>query len=184
MNSRIAHRYALALIGLAEEHKILDKVAEDMHAIQDTLHGSRELRVVLSSPVLTPDKKQRVLNELFGKQLSKPTLSFMELLVRKGRAEYLAATAENFLFMLDSRRGIVAAKITSASPLSEDQQIQLQAKLERMTGKRIRPIFGVNPELRGGFLARIGDELVDASLANQLEILREEFKHGGAPILN
>jgi F-type H+-transporting ATPase subunit delta len=184
MHSRVANRYALALIGLADEHKMLDKIAEDMHAIQETLHASRELRVVLSSPVVTPDKKQKVLHELFEKQLSKQTLLFVDLLVRKGRAEYLVATADQFLAMLDDRRGIVPAQIKSANELSEEQQMQVQAKLERMTGKRIRPKFSVDPELRGGFVARIGDELVDASLAHQLEALREQFKHGGAPILN
>src|SRR5436190_4558465 len=163
MHSRVANRYALALIGLAEEHKMLDKVAEDMHAIQETLHGSRELRVVLQSPVVTPDKKQKVLHELFGKQLSKQTLSFVDLLVRKGRAAYLAATADQFLAMIDDRRGIVSAQIKCARELSEEQQMQVQAKLERMTGKRIRPKFTIDPELRGGFVARIGDELVDAS---------------------
>jgi F-type H+-transporting ATPase subunit delta len=184
MHSRVANRYALALIGLAEEYKILETVADDMHAINDTLHGSRELRVVLSSPIVAQEKKKKVLHELFGKQLSKLTLSFIDLLVHKGRAEYLSATADQFLAMLDDRRGIVSAKIKSAKELSEEQQMQVQAKLERMTGKRLRPIFTVDPELRGGFVARIGDELVDASLAHQLEALREQFKHGGSPILN
>jgi F-type H+-transporting ATPase subunit delta len=163
---------------------MLEKVAEDMHAIAETLHASRELRVVLSSPVVTPDKKKKVLHELFAKQLSKATLSFVDLLVSKGRAEYLASTADQFLTMLDDRRGIVSAQIKSARELSEEQQMQVQAKLERMTGKRLRPKFTVDPELLGGFVARIGDELVDASLAHQLEALREQFKHGGSPILN
>lgn len=184
MNRRIAHRYALALIGLAEELSILDKVAEDMNSIEETIRESRGLRLLLSSPVVTPDRKLKVLTEIFGKQLCEQSLAFIALLIRKGRSEYLFATAEEFLGMLDAKRGILNARIRSASALSEEQQLQVQAKLEHMTGKSIRPMFAIDPTLRGGFVARIGDEMVDASLAHQLELLREEFKRGGSPILN
>src|ERR1035437_8783947 len=184
MNRRIAHRYALALIGLAEELSILDPIADDMRAIEETLRASKELRVLLSSPVVSPDRKMKVLREIWGKQLREQSLAFISLLVRKGRAEYLFSTAEEFLDMLDAQRGIVNARIKSASPLSEEQQKQVQTKLERMTGKQIRAAFSIDPVLRGGFVARIGDELVDASLSHQLELLREQFQHGGSPILN
>ncbi|MDP4199751.1 MAG: ATP synthase F1 subunit delta [Bacteroidota bacterium] len=184
MNRRIAHRYALALIGLAEELKILDPIADDMHSLEETIRDSRGLKILLGSPVVSPDRKLKVLREIFDHQLQEQTMAFVSLLVRKGRSEYLFATAEEFLNMLDARRGILHARIQSASTLSEEQRIEVQAKLERMTGKRIRPAFSLDPELRGGFIARIGDELVDASLSHQLELLREQFQRGGSPILN
>src|SRR5579885_2882891 len=104
MSRRIASRYALALIGLADERKVLDKVAEDMHSIYDVLHDSRELRVVLRSPVVVIDKKLHILTEIFSKRLTPETMAFMTLLVKKGRSEYLLMTAEEFLAMLDERR--------------------------------------------------------------------------------
>ncbi len=184
MNRRVAARYALALMDLGEEMKLLEKIAEDLRDIETTARASRELRMVLMSPIITPDKKIAVLTEIFGKRMSDLTMKFIGLLVRKGRSEYLIATAEEFLYMLDQKRNIIHARISSATPLTEEEQMQLQAKLERLTSKRIRPDFSIDPTLRGGFLARIGDSLVDASLRHQLEVLREQFERGGAPVLN
>ncbi len=184
MNRRIAARYARALMELAEEQKLIDKLADDLHDVETTIRDSRELKIFLASPVATPDQKLRILREIFGKRSLEITMRFMSLLVTKGRAEYVLATAEEFLRMLDARRNILRADIQSASKLTEEEKMLLMAKLERMTGKRIRAEFGIDPALRGGFVARMGDEMVDASLKHQLEMLREQFLQDGAPILN
>ncbi len=174
----------MALMGLGEERKALDKIAEDFREVEATVHGSREFKAVLMSPVVTPDRKLKLLTEIFGKRFDLVTMSFIALLVRKGRAEYLLATAEEFLAMLDVKRNLVRAKVSSATALTADEQKQLQAKLEALTGKNVSAGFTIDPALRGGFVARIGDRMVDASLLHQLEMLREQFKHGGAPVLN
>jgi len=171
-------------MGLGEELKVLDKLAEDLRDIEQTVQDSRELKVFLISPIATPDQKLRILNEIFGKRSSELTMKFITLLVRKGRSEYVHATAEEFLRILDAKRNILHAQVKSATALTDAEQMQLMAKLERMTGKRIRADFTLDPSLRGGFIARMGDEMVDASLKRQLELLREQFLQGGAPILN
>ena len=185
MNRRVAYRYAAALMGLAEERNSLEKIAEDFHAFMETLHGSHELKAVLTSPVISPERKLHVLTELFSKQFDPITMGFMTLIVKKGRAEFLFATAEEYLSMLDGKRNIERAAVSSASPLSPEEQADLQRKLAIITGKTVIASYHLRPELRGGFVARIGDRLIDASLAHQLEVLREKFKQGGAAaILN
>ena len=185
MNRRVAFRYAAALMGLAEERNAQDKIAEDFHAFMDTLHGSHELKAVLISPVISPERKLHVLQELFAKQCDQITMGFMSLIVLKGRAEFLIATAEEYLAMLDARRNIERATVSSASPLTAADQSELERKLAAITGKTIVATYDVKPELRGGFVARIGDRLIDASLAHQLDVLREQFRQGGAQaILN
>lgn len=164
MNRRVAARYALALMDLGEEMKMLDALSDDLRDIEASMRASRELSMAIASPIISPERKLRIINEIFGKRFNGITIKFIELLIRKGRSEYLLATAEEFLAMLDVKRNIVNAKISSAIKLTEGEQMQLQAKLERMTGKRIRPEFLLDPNLRGGFAARIGDEFVDASL--------------------
>jgi F-type H+-transporting ATPase subunit delta len=184
MNRRVAARYAIALMDLGEELQQLDPIAEDLRDIEQTVRGSRELEVILISPVINPSQKLKLLTEIFGKRCNEMTMKFIALLVRKGRSEYLVATAQEFLRMLDVKNNIIHARIESAVKLSEEEERQLIAKLERMTGKQVRPEFDLDPALRGGFVARIGDEIVDASLKRQLELLREQFSQGGSPILN
>ncbi len=184
MNRRVAARYAEALMELGEERKVLERLSEDLHDIEVTVKGSRELSIFLASPIVTPEQKLRVLNEIFGKRSSEITMKFVTLLVKKGRSEYVLATAEEFLRMLDARCNILRARIESATNLTEEEQMQLLAKLERMTGKRVRATFEIDPTLRGGFIARVGDALVDASLRHQLDLLREQFMQRGSAILN
>ncbi len=184
MNRRVAARYAIALMDLGEELKVLDQIAEDLRDIEHTVRDSRELELLLLSPVINPGQKLKILTEIFGKRCSEMTMKFIALLVRKGRSEYLIGTAQEFLQMLDAKNNIVHARIQSAVKLSEEEERQLIAKLERMTGKHVRSEFTLDPKLRGGFVARMGDNMVDASLKHQLELLREQFSRGGSPVLN
>ncbi|HEY3874687.1 MAG TPA: ATP synthase F1 subunit delta [Candidatus Kapabacteria bacterium] len=183
MNRRVAARYALAIMELGQERNELDRIAEDLRDVQATIHGSRELLLLLISPVIAPDSKLKVLNELFGKRCGEVTMKAIALLIKKGRSEYLLGTAEEFLRMLDAKNGVLGAKIESAISLTPNEQKAIVTKLEAMTGKKLRPQFSTDPKLRGGFVARMGDEMIDASLRHQLEMLREQFAQG-APILN
>jgi F-type H+-transporting ATPase subunit delta len=184
MNRRVAARYAIALMDLGEELNVLDQIAEDLRDIERTVRDSRELELLLMSPVINPGQKLNILTEIFGKSCGELTMKFITLLVRKGRSEYLIGTAQEFLQMLDAKRNIIHARIESAVKLSEEEERQLIAKLERMTGKQVRSEFFLDPTLRGGFVARMGDEMIDASLKHQLDLLRAQFAQGGSPVLN
>src|ERR1017187_9234056 len=121
MNRRVAARYAIALMDLGEELKMLDQIAEDLRDIEQTVRGSRELELVLMSPVFNPGQKLNLLTEIFGKRCGEMTMKFIALLVRKGRSEYLMATSQEFLRMLVAKNNILHARIESAVGLSEEE---------------------------------------------------------------
>ena len=98
MNRRVAARYALALMELGEELKVLDRVADDLRDIEGTIRGSRELTLVLMSPVINPEQKLKVLTEIFGKRCSEMTMKFITLLIRKDRSEYLLGEPQKNFF--------------------------------------------------------------------------------------
>jgi F-type H+-transporting ATPase subunit delta len=77
--------------------------------------------------------------------------------------------------VLDERRGFERADVTSAAPLSEASHTSLEAQLSRLTGKRLRTHYSVNPELVGGVVARIGSTVYDGSVRGQLEALRRRL---------
>jgi F-type H+-transporting ATPase subunit delta len=184
MNKRAAQRYAQALFEAAEQLEKLDVIFGDMQAIGMTLAGSRELRTLLASPIVKPDLKLRVLEEIFAKQISTESMKFIKLLVKKNRENLLMETTVEFRLLHEAKRGILHANVESAVELRETERAEITTKLEAMLGKKITPTFTIDPAIRGGFVARIGDTLIDASLRHQLEILREQFRHGGSAILN
>jgi len=184
MEARIAHRYAQALMDIGRERNSVQKFADDLQTIADTLHASSQLRAMLHSPVIRPDIKRKVLSELFGTYLCADVMKFIDLLIHKGSAGVLASVVTEFLLLLDEQNNTIAAEITSAVPLDDGAKKQIVSKLEQMTKKTVRASYASDASLRGGFVAKVGDTLIDASLQHQLENLREEFKQATVVRMN
>jgi F-type H+-transporting ATPase subunit delta len=178
-HSRVAARYAAALMGAAEEAGAVEAVARDMELLRSTLASSRELRLALGSPVVAPAKKRAILSELFGGRFGPLALQFISLLVDKGREGVLAAAVEQWFALRDERRGVVTVDVTTAVEISADQARSLTAALERSTGKTIRLRSATDAAIRAGLIVRIGDTVHDGSMRRQLERLRERLVSGG-----
>lgn len=178
MDQRIALRYAQALMDVGKEKKSVAEIAGDMKVVHDALAEVHELKAMLHSPVIRPDVKRKVVHEVFGKHVSKDVMLFMDLLLKKGRGDVLDMTTVEFLRLLDIDTNTVSAIITSARTLDESAKQQIVTKLEKLSAKKVRAAYAVDASLRGGFIAKVGDTLIDASLQHQLENLREDFKQG------
>jgi F-type H+-transporting ATPase subunit delta len=180
-NTRVARRYAVALMSIAAETKSVDPMAADLQAMGATLRGSRPLRVFLESPVVSRPRKKAVVKELFGASVAAPVLAFVNLLIDKQREGQLPGIVEQFILLRDERLGIVEAEVVSAIDLSPAQQEQITQQLRQYTRKEVRIETHRDPSIRGGLLVRIGDTVLDASVRRQLERLREQFVAGGTP---
>jgi F-type H+-transporting ATPase subunit delta len=178
-NTRVARRYAQALMLVAEESGAEEATVADLTIVDQVVRSSKEFRAFLRSPVITVPKKKAVVRSLFGKRVSKLTMSFLDLLVNKQREVLIPEIVEQFLALRDEMMGIVNADVTSAVDLTKPQQKSIARKLEEQTGKQVRTNFAVNPTLRGGLVVRIGDTVHDGSLAHQLKVLRDRFAEGG-----
>ena len=177
-NIRIAARYAEALLTAAEEQKLLDRIAADMKALEETMRKSREFSLFLKNPIVKREKKQRVLSELFGQSLHPMTVGFLVLLAEKGREEFLQDICTQFFALHDVKLGIVNVHVKAATELSGEQQKTIRQHFEEFTLKKVRLDMIVEKELRGGFLARVGDTVFDGSVKRQLEMLRQRFTEG------
>jgi F-type H+-transporting ATPase subunit delta len=184
MNQRIALRYAQALMDIGKQKGSVAGIAGDMQVIYDALHEVHELKAMLHTPVIRPDVKRKVVHEVFQKHVSKDVMLFMDLLLKKGRGDVLDLVAVEFLRLLDVDTNTVPALVTSARGLDEGAKQQIVSKLEKLTSKKVRASYAIDATLRGGFIAKVGDTLIDASLQHQLENLREEFKAGVISRLN
>lgn len=182
-NVRVARRYAKALMAVAEERNMLDRTAADLGRIGALVRGSRELRLFLARPIVSEEKKRNVLRNLFGPSVGPLTMEFLLQLVVKNREPVLLEIIEQFEELRDEKLGIVSVDVTSAVEFSPPQEKELTQKLELHTRKKVRVRFALDKAVRGGFLVRIGDTVLDASLRHQLEVLRERFTESG-PLTN
>ena len=180
--TRIAHRYAEALLEAAEDGKVLEKVVVDAQHLQSLIAASREFRLFLLSPVIKREKKETIFKELFGASVAPLTLRFLSLLAEKGREDALQNILQELSRLYDERRGIVTVQIKAASELSKQQNEVLIKHFRDYAKKDVRIDVALDRRLIGGFIARFGDTMFDGSVRRQLEVLRQKFVEEGAAV--
>lgn len=172
----VAYRYARSLMDLATEQGQADAVYADMELVAGTTAASRDLRVLLNSPVVKADKKSAVLGKLFAGQVGEVTQRFMDILVRKGREAMLPQVAAAVQQLYKQQKGIITAEVTSAVPLDDAARQQVRdLAAAKHPGKTVEIAEKVDPALIGGLSIRIGDEQYDGSVSRRLSDLRREF---------
>jgi len=175
---RVLHRYAVSLLETAVEKKNLDVVTADVQLLVDTLKQNRKLELMLESPVIRPELKLKIMEEVFGKKISKDSMDFIEFVISKKRENLLQSIGNRFLELRDEHLGIANVIVTAASEFTNEQKDILQSRLEKILSKKVRLNFKIDLELVGGFIAKVGDTLYDASIKHQLELLKKQFLTG------
>ena len=168
----LATPYAEALLQVAESRKETDAVAEQAKDLLAVLNSSPELQAALSSPVLEPDAKKAALATLFNDRVTPSVQNLLKLLADRQRLPMLDAVLIRFLELYRELRNITLAKVTSAAELTEEQQAELNKKVQAIAGsKAVEFDLVVDPSLIGGFIVSMGSQVIDASLSGQVRRL-------------
>lgn len=180
----VARRYAQALYQEARQASQAEAVDADVQVLGETLDDSRELELFFESPIVSREKKEAVLQQLFAGRVSDLTMQFVALLVEKQRETLVPAIVRAYRDLRDQALGIVEAQVRTATPLSPAEVDALKAALEGRTGKTVRMRLDVDPSLVGGLVVRLGDVVYDRSVRHQLDTLREQLSERAALSLN
>lgn len=168
----IATPYAEALLQVTESRQETDTVAEQARQVLAIWNDSPDLRAAMTSPVLEPEAKKAAVAALFSDQLAPSFVNLLKLLADRQRIAVLDAVLVRYLELYRGLRNITLAKVVSAQPLSEDQQAQLNTKVQAITGtKSVEFDLHVDPALIGGFIVSMGSQVIDASLSGQVRRL-------------
>jgi F-type H+-transporting ATPase subunit delta len=172
---RVSYRYANSLMLLAEEKNIFQEVAKDADLIFNTINNSKELKVILKSPVIKTELKKKLLNEIFSNKISSETLSFIDFVIQKNREDILLEIFKEFLVLCDKKNKILRAKVKTAVELDESLKSKLTTKLESRTNQKVIANYLLDQKIIGGFVVEIDDQVYDASVKHQLAQLRKKF---------
>lgn len=168
----LATPYAEALLQVAESRQETDTVATQARELLVLWNSSAQLREAMASPVLEPEAKKAALSALFDGQVTASVQNLLKLLADRQRIAVLDAVLERFLELYRELRQITLAKVSSATPLSEEQQAQLNQKVQAIAGTQaVEFELSVDPTLIGGFVVNLGSQVIDASLAGQVRRL-------------
>lgn len=174
--TRIATRYAKALVDLSLEQGKLEQVYQDMQLLQSAAKN-RDLHLFLKSPVIHADKKIAAFSALFKGKMDDLTLAYMSLLANKGREGYLTEIAAEFIRQYKLLNKITTVKVHTAAPISDALLSDLREKLiaSGITFANLEILTTVDPELIGGFVLEFDNKRYDASVAHKLDALRAQF---------
>jgi F-type H+-transporting ATPase subunit delta len=171
--SRIAKRYAKALLDLSLEMNVLEEVRADMELIHSVCKSNPDFSLFLRSPVIRTEKKQNVMKSIFGGKLSDLSTRYLNIITRKGRESFINQIAEEYIQIYKEFKNIFTVHFSSATGINDDIRKKVIALLEKQTKGSIELIEDVKKELVGGFVLDYDDYKYDASIAYQLKKLKK-----------
>ena len=176
-NQRVAYAYAKSLMDLAIERGELEPVYQDFLHLAKLANSNRDLELAMRSPIISSEKKLAILKALYQKRGATPvTLSFFEIISRKGREAVLADIAREFEVLYRIHNSIQLAEVTTTFPLDEKLRAEFVKIVKQISGmNEVKLTEKINPELIGGYILRVNDKQLDESLSSKLRELRVEF---------
>jgi F-type H+-transporting ATPase subunit delta len=175
--SNVGERYAQALFDLANEQGAVAAVEADLKSLKAALADSPDLRTLVGSPAFSAENKGKGLAAIAAKaKFNATTVKFLGLLSANGRASALSEVITGFERLAAAARGVVAAKVTSAVPLTAAQSKNVAAALRQALGKDPEIETRVDPSILGGIKVQVGSRLFDASLRSKLDSLKFALK--------
>jgi len=177
----VARRYASALFAVGKKKGAADLEAygKDLAALAEVLQGAPELVRLFKNPIIGPDDKRKVLENIAGKVVQSAVVkNFCQLLVDKGRLACLSDIEAHFHSLLDVEQGVVRGTLITAVALADAKQQEVVKSLEAKADRKLVLDFSVDSSILGGVVLKVGDKVLDASLRAQLGILKENIKRG------
>jgi F-type H+-transporting ATPase subunit delta len=173
--SKLADVYAVAALGACDAQGVstAEFLAEFDAFVENACDVFPKFEEILASPMVPVDEKIRIVDAVC--QDATPIFkNFLKTLAKRGRAELLRDVRRRCRQIDAERKGRVAVRVTTATPLSEAAKANLAAKLRKLVGGEPELFAVVDPELIGGVIVRVGDKVYDASIATQLNNARQE----------
>jgi F-type H+-transporting ATPase subunit delta len=173
----LARRYAKALFAVGKENGNYEAYNEALQGVAGLYISLPEVIDALTNPLYPFDVREKVMVGLVKSLgVDKIMGNFLNLLVQKKRAEILPEIADEFQIMVDTEKNISHGSVISAVALSDELRANVQAALEKLTGKKVELSTSVDPSLIGGIIAKVGDLVLDGSIKKQLAGLKDSIK--------
>ncbi len=178
----VAARYALALLGLADDRRAtdpgaLDRIAADLERLARLWREDAGFRAFVADPRLGADAQRKGAFALLDKlELGTEIHNLVGVLIANRRLAQLPQVAAAFGATLAARRGQQVANVITAHPLSDTQRTQIAARLTEAGYSGVKLSEQVDPMILGGLIVRIGSRLYDNSIKSKLQRLQYAMK--------
>ncbi|MFO8009207.1 MAG: ATP synthase F1 subunit delta [Dehalococcoidia bacterium] len=168
-----AKRHAQAIFEIATQDDQLEKWRSDLD-LMASVFGDPQLTTALEDPRIRYEDKASTVEKNIP-ELSQKALNLARLLILKRRVRLIKKIAEEYGVLMDRQKGIEHAEVTTAIEVDFSTEFRIKEELAKITGTSVEVSRRVDPEIIGGFIARVGDKVIDASVRNRLQRLKHNI---------
>ncbi len=175
-SSKVAKRYAQGLLDFATDTQTVDAVFGEMKDLVTILNTSKDLNAFLVNPFVEAKKKLEISNEIF-KSFSQSSRNFIGLVIKHGRESELHAIATQYINKVEDIKGVQRVHLTTAVELDAvvvENILKTTGIIDYAKGFDLSK--DIKPEILGGYVLRVGDQQIDASVRSKLNRLRKDFQ--------
>ena len=173
----ISVRYARALLKSAEAKGNAIQVYDNMQVLLQSYIQVPEFRQTINNPMLSVDKKQRLLQTACGEQVINLSCDFIALVLREGRENALQFMAASYISLYRKQNKIISGKLTTAVPVSPQTENRMKQLVMSRTNGNVEFNTEIAPDIIGGFILEYDTYRMDASVRTKLHQLLVELKH-------
>lgn len=170
----IAQVYARALFEVADQHELLDTIREQLQQFVEALNDNRQLQIFFFSPYFSAEEQKQALHRVI--EGAEPIfVGFLETLIDGHRMPVLFRIQARYEQLWDEAKKVLPVSVTSALPLDESVVNEIGERIGEQTGQTVQLTATSDPEILGGIVVRVGNAILDASLRNRLNQLRNQL---------
>jgi F-type H+-transporting ATPase subunit delta len=169
----IARVYARSLFEVAQERDLLDVIREQLGQFTDALNENRDLASFFFSPYFTTKEKKEAL-ERAVEGAEPVVMSFLEVLIEEHRMPVIFRIRARYEVLWDQAKKLLPVEVTSAVELDERTVAAIGERIREQTGRNVELSSHVDSAILGGIVLRVGNSILDASIRNRLNQLRNQ----------
>lgn len=174
--SKAAKRYAQGLLEFSKDSNSMEVLFGEMKSVAKILNDSKDLNSFLKTPIIDSRKKIAISNEIFS-SLSVTSRNFISLIIKQGREGILQEIAQDFVEKVEKLNGVQSVSLTIADHLSQSNLDTILRSTDLINQNQAYDLqTSIKPEILGGYILRVGDQQIDASVRTKLSQLKKEFQ--------
>ena len=168
-------RYAQAIFEIAKEKDSLESWMQELTLLSETSQNTEFVSLV-NSPTVASNQKKDFVDKIFSDSISVLGKNLILLLGSNSNFEMVPEITDLFQKIVDADKGVEKAEIISAVKLTKDDEKKIMAMIKLMVNKDVQLINTVDPKILGGFIATVGDKIIDGSTKSKLSAMRKDLK--------
>lgn len=172
---KVGRVYAEALLELAQEQGVADTLADEVQALLPMIAHGGELHRLLVNPSIGGTERAQIMQRVFEGKVSPLLYKMMKVIGDKGRLGSLPEVAAGYLLAIAEVRGQIEVEAFVATEMDSETAKRVTDQIGKVLGKTVSLRQKVDPSLIGGLKIKVGDQLIDASVASQLRVMKNKI---------